>query len=409
MQQSDTCQVNADFSVRFTHRLFFTRDVLAPTNPTLAQALTGEQPEAAASAAINDRYGVLAFVDDGVAHHWPDITDRFSDYVEKRCGPQAFVRPAHVISGGESCKNDRRALEEICQHIHEAKLCRRSYVVAVGGGAVLDTVGFAASVAHRGVRCVRLPTTTLGQADAAIGVKNGVNAFGQKNFFGCFSPPWAIINDERFLSTLSDRNWRCGFSEAVKVALVKDRCLFDDICASIPELIQRNPAATQSVLRRSAMLHFRHITDGGDPFELAQGRPLDFGHWSAHKLEQMSNHRLSHGEAVAIGVALDAVYSWLAGLLDRAQAHAVIDCLMCLGFKLNDPTLGHPDALLDGLDEFRQHLGGPLTITLLAGIGRTIDVHEIDRSKMIAAVKYLNDIQVSAGSHATGPSPWSSA
>ena len=93
-------------------------------------------------------------------------------------------------------------------------------MVAIGGGAVLDAVGYAAATAHRGVRLIRVPTTVLSQDDSAVGVKNGINAFGKKNFVGSFAPPHAVLNDFDLLRTLQDRDWRAGISEAVKVALL---------------------------------------------------------------------------------------------------------------------------------------------------------------------------------------------
>ena len=110
--------------------------------------------------------------------------------------------------------------------IHEYGIDRHAYVLAVGGGALLDMVGYAAATAHRGVRLVRVPTTVLSQNDSGIGVKNSVNAFGKKNFLGTFAPPFAVFNDFTFLTTLSDRDWRAGISEAIKVALLKDATFF---------------------------------------------------------------------------------------------------------------------------------------------------------------------------------------
>src|SRR6202022_3179540 len=122
--------------------------------------------------------------------------------------------------------------ERMLKVFHAAGLDRRSYVVVVGGGAVLDAVGFAASIAHRGIRLVRLPTTTLAQADSGVGVKNGVNLFGKKNWLGAFAVPWAVINDTAMLATLPDRDFVCGFSEAVKVFLLKDPAAFVGLCGT---------------------------------------------------------------------------------------------------------------------------------------------------------------------------------
>ena len=374
------------FSVGFVHRLRFTQDALAPGNPTLAQSL---QDSAHGSRLDNTPARVLAFIDSGVLNHWPTLPDQIAAYVGAHRSSMTLVAPIQTVLGGEACKNDRAVFEAVCQAIHDAQLCRHSYIIVIGGGAVLDVVGFAASITHRGVRLIRLPTTTLAQADAAVGVKNGINAFGKKNYFGTFSPPWAVINDKRFLATLSDRNWRCGFAEAVKVALVKDRALFDQIAAATSALVQREFDAAIPIIRRCAQLHLHHITDGGDPFELTQARPLDFGHWAAHKLEQITDYQLRHGEAVAIGIALDATYSAMTGLLTPSDANAIIEVLTGLGFALYHDAMQDGQALLAGLDEFRQHLGGALSVPLLTGIGQSIDTHEIDTSKMLATIEQL--------------------
>jgi 3-dehydroquinate synthase len=259
-------------------------------------------------------------------------------------------------------------------------------VLVIGGGAVLDAVGFAAATAHRGVRLIRFPTTTLAQADGGLGVKNGINVFGKKNFLGTFCTPWAVINDARFLTTLSDRDHRCGFSEAVKVALIKDASLFADLCADATSLAAREEEPTRRTVRRAADLHLRHIVEGGDPFELTVSRPLDYGHWSAHKLEQITRFELRHGEAVAIGVALDTLCSVGRGWLAPSSAGRVLSCLADLGFELDHEALSDTSSLLGGLEEFREHLGGRLTITLLREIGQPVDVHDMDATGVEAAV-----------------------
>jgi 3-dehydroquinate synthase len=268
-----------------------------------------------------------------------------------------------------------------------ADLDRHSYVVVIGGGAVLDAVGFAAAIAHRGLRLVRLPTTTLAQGDSGVGVKNGVNLFGKKNWVGSFAVPWAVVNDSGLLATLPDRDFVCGFSEAVKVALLKDPVFFAEVCEAAPRIARRDPDAALPVIRRSARLHLDHITRGGDPFELLEARPLDFGHWSAHKLEPLTGYALRHGEAVAIGLAIDTVYSSLALGLPESDVARVLRCLRELYLPLGHPILHNPEVLFAGLEEFRQHLGGRLTLTLLRGVGDPVEVHEIDERLMTAAIE----------------------
>ena len=372
-----TERVDSPFSVAFRHRLHYTEDVLGRDHEVLSGVL---EPSTGSPAKV------LFFVDENVAASVPSIAADLLGVVGShphRCASAGEVR---VVPGGESIKNDRAHLDRILRAINDADLDRRSYVVVVGGGAVLDAVGFAAAIAHRGIRLVRLPTTTLSQADSGVGVKNAVNLFGKKNWLGAFAVPWAVINDVALLSSLPDRDFVAGFSEAVKVALLKSPPTFDRLCRWSPRIRARDMAAALPMIRASVEMHLAHITQGGDPFEAREARPLDFGHWSAHKLEPMTGYTLRHGEAVAIGVAIDAVYSSLALGLPGRDADRVLRCLGELGFDLAHPLLGEVDRIFEGLEEFRQHLGGRLTITMLRAIGDPVDVHEIDLGLMRAAI-----------------------
>jgi 3-dehydroquinate synthase len=378
-----------DIRVAFRFPVYFTRDVFAPTNNVLLKA---------APSAVAPRPARLLFVvDQGVSDAHPDLVSRIAGYCRDHGGALELAGPILTIPGGEQVKNDRAATERVLQAIHDASLDRHSYVAAVGGGAVLDTVGYAAAMAHRGIRLVRLPTTVLSQDDSAVGVKNGINAFGQKNYLGTFTPPFAVVNDSMFLETLSNRDWRGGLSEAVKAALIKDAEFFETIEAAAPRLAARDMAAMESVIRRSAELHLQHIATAGDPFEMGSSRPLDFGHWAAHKLERLTSHQVRHGEAVAIGVALDSTYSHLSGFLPEGDWRRIIALLQALGLPVYAPELSHhlgdQPAVLRGLDEFREHLGGRLTIMLLNAIGVPFDAHEINKGVMLGAIEVLRSVQ----------------
>lgn len=328
----------------------------------------------------------IVFVDDGVLAAHPDLA--IEDYFSHHAGRAHLTAPVQSVPGGERSKNEPRILENILQAIHDAGICRQSYVIVVGGGAVLDTVGYAASIAHRGVRLVRVPSTTLAQGDSGVGVKNGINAFGKKNYLGVFSVPWAVINDEALLDTLDDVQWRAGFAEAVKVGLIKDPGLYNSIHQNVDAIRTRNADASIPVIEESARLHLDHIAGGGDPFELTTARPLDFGHWAAHKLEQLSDFRIGHGDAVAMGLAIDIAASSVLGHLDDTVCEGILSTLSGLGFRLSDPLMDDP-RLVDGLEEFREHLGGELTLILLEGIGRSIEIHELDASTVKSAIERL--------------------
>lgn len=381
---------DATFSVDYCYRFRSTTSAFATDNPTLHEVFDDADGMPARA---------LVFVDQGLYEAQPDLAKRIEAYAAANADQIDLVEPPHPVPGGESSKNKRAIFDDVLTHIHAAALCRRSYVVVVGGGAVLDVVGFAAATAHRGVRLIRLPSTTLSQADSGVGVKNGLNAFGKKNYWGSFSVPWAVINDAHLLATLSDRDWRSGFSETVKVALIKDRAFFDHICAVATRIAARALSVATPVIDRACQLHFEHIVDGGDPLELTVARPLDFGHWAAHKLEQMTNFRLHHGEAVAIGLALDVTYAARLGLLPWQQVSTIFTCLRNLGFCLYDEALTDRAMLWAGLDEFREHLGGKLAIPVVDAIGHSIVVPEIDRAQMSAAIDHLAEQDGKAGDY----------
>lgn len=378
--------IERTIQVAFSHRVYFTQGVFDPANPLLKDVLAdGEN---------RDHRKVLVVLDEGLAAAQSALPHSIEDYFAAFPNGLKLVCPPLVLEGGERVKNSYFHVSEIQSVIEKHGICRHSYVVAVGGGALLDVVGLAAATAHRGVRHVRIPTTTLSQDDSGVGVKNGINAFGKKNFIGTFAPPFAVINDFKLLESLTPRDKRAGYVEAVKVALIRDVEFFEAIERDSLKLRNFDPAAMQRLIYRCAELHVNHIATSGDPFEFGSARPLDFGHWSAHKLEQLSEYKIRHGEAVAIGIALDVVYSQMMGFLDAVSAERVLVLLETLGFELFANELLYADSnghlmLLEGLEEFREHLGGQLTITLLQGVGRGFEAHEMNLPKVIAAIHEL--------------------
>jgi len=375
-------QVGYDLRVCFTHHVF---DL---ANLVLKQVLTGDARPAVRK--------VMVVLDEALAQAQPRLGQQIEKYFAAHSDCLSLVCAPLVIEGGERTKNSYFHVSEIHSQIDRYHIDRHSYVLAIGGGALLDMVGLAAATAHRGVRLVRMPTTTLSQADSGVGVKNGINAFGKKNFIGTFAPPFAVINDFEFLISLSPRDKRAGFVEGVKVALIRDQEFFETIERDAVRLRDFEPAAMQDLIFRCAGLHVNHIATAGDPFEFGSALPLDFGHWAAHKLEQLSEYRIRHGEAVAVGIALDTIYSRRLGFLDAASSERVLKLLETLGFALFANELLHSDSnhslvVMAGLEEFREHLGGELTITLLNGIGRGFEVHEMNVPKVIEAIYELQE------------------
>ncbi|WKN33215.1 3-dehydroquinate synthase [Porifericola rhodea] len=368
--------IRQSFSVPFEYQVLFTNQLFHTTNSLLADLLKSEQ-----------KPKVYYVIDNGVSEAHPKLLQEIKAHATYFKEVYTLCADPLIIPGGEQAKNNTDYLQQIVEATHLYGIDRHSYIIAVGGGAILDLVGFAAAVSHRGIRHIRIPTTVLSQNDSGVGVKNGINYFGKKNYLGSFAPPFAVINDLDFLATLDERDWRAGISEAIKVALIKDAAFFEKMEKDAEALARRESQPMQELIYRCAEMHLEHIS-GGDPFEMGSSRPLDFGHWAAHKLEQLTQYELRHGEAVAIGIALDVTYSYLKGMITEAELLRVIQLIKALGFKLYVPQM-EQDEILKGLQEFREHLGGRLTIMLLEKIGKGVEVHEMDTKLIQQAVNRL--------------------
>jgi 3-dehydroquinate synthase len=387
-QDAETRRLEQSIAVSFDYPVVFTADVFSPDNTVLLDAMTrlGE----------TRRHRAAVYLDAGVVQHHPQLAHAAEDYFHRHQNAMGLASPPRVVPGGEGIKSDTARIRDIIGDLAALKLDRHAYVVIVGGGAVLDAVGFAASLIHRGLRVIRVPTTVLAQNDAGVGVKTGVNFLGGKNMLGTFAPPFAVINDFAFLHSLSETHWTDGIAEAFKVAIIKDVAFFDWLCDHAPSLAKRDQPAMEQLVMRCAELHLEHIRSGGDPFEMGRARPLDFGHWSAHRLEVMSGYTVSHGQAVAIGVALDACYAARKMWLPRDQYLRACAGLRAAGFTLWHDLLARRDGagrldILQGLKDFQEHLGGELCITMPQGIGRKFEVHEMDAKLIEDCVKELKE------------------
>ncbi len=377
-----------EFTVSYSYPVVFTRRLFDPSNPALVDTL--------ARLELSKRHRCFVVFDDGLLETMSDLPAAIEGYAAAHSTRIDLVAPPYPVPGGERIKVDLHFVERIQQRLYEHHIDRHSYVIAIGGGAVLDAVGLVSTTTHRGVRHVRVPTTVLAQNDSGVGVKNGVNLNGVKNFVGTFAPPFAVLNDLDFGLALPERDKIAGMAEAVKVALIRDKGFFDWLELNVDDLTLYRPEAMAHMIRRCAELHMIQIAKGGDPFETGSVRPLDFGHWSAHRLEALTRYHLRHGEAVAIGIALDARYSVLAGLLPEGDDIRIACLLEALGFRLWHSALDTRDsdgerAVLRGLREFQEHLGGELTITLLSALGQGIEVHEMDAVMIERSIGWLRE------------------
>jgi 3-dehydroquinate synthase len=373
------------FRVEFDYPVVFCRSALSTEDATVAWAISRKEPER--------RHPVFAVLDSGLVAARPKLAEEVSAYAAAFDAQLDLREAPLVVPGGEAVKNDPAIVADLLARLAANKLDKQGVLLAIGGGAVLDAAGYAGSITHRGVRIVRMPSTVLAQNDAGVGVKTSVNAFGSKNFLGTFAPPFAVVNDVELLGTLPERDARAGLAEAVKVALIRDASFFEWLEQNAEGLRCADLSLLEVAVRRCAELHLEHIATGGDPFERGSARPLDYGHWSAHKLETLTQHELRHGEAVSIGMALDACYAVASGMLASAVRDRLVRLLTSLGLPIYHPALSlkkdEKSVILSGLEEFREHLGGALCVTMLSAVGRGVEVHQMDAELVLASIHWL--------------------
>lgn len=372
-------QIDQRFTVSYEFPVCFTRSSFMGDNLVLRNVLAraGEQ-----------RHKLFPVIDEQVLASHPKLLLHLQEYAQQHSDIIDLILPPLMVRSGEICKTDPLEVEQFYRITQERNIDRHSFVLVIGGGSVIDAIGYAAATAHRGIRLIRMPTTVLGQNDAGVGVKNAVNFLGRKNYLGTFVPPYAVINDFSFLVSLPPRDQCAGMVEAVKVALIKDRDFFNWLHQQRRALANFETNAVEYMIRRCAELHLHHIATSGDPFEYGSARPLDFGHWAAHRLEEISHSELRHGEAVAIGVTLDSLYSHALGLIDDTLLQKIIVTLQEIGFTLYHSSLEQLD-IHKALQDFREHLGGELCITLLTGEGVAAQFNHIDEDVMLACAKKL--------------------
>lgn len=375
------------FEVGYEYKVTFTNNAFDLANPILRDALLSKS-----TPGIPVR--VMFIVENAISEASPDILADIANYIVSLGDDVILTSPPRVMMGGEALKS-LGPIEGLCAIFAENKLCRHSFLGILGGGAFLDTVGLAASLTHRGIRQIRFPTTTLSQNDSGVGVKTGVNMFEKKNFIGTFAPPFAVVNDSAFLATLRYRDWISGVTEAFKVAMIADSEFFDWLLSKSAKLAECDESTMSRLIKRSAELHTTHIATSGDPFEMGSARPLDFGHWAAHKLESMTNGELRHGEAVGIGLLIDTHYAAETGLVDNTVFEMVKSAFEKMKLPIFHEALLETNqsgdlAVLDGIEDFREHLGGALHVTLPNGIGKKIEVTSLNREIITKTIRMLS-------------------
>ncbi len=230
------------------------------------------------------------------------------------------------VCGGEPVK-DWTLLGRVLEQALASNCGRQSVVLAIGGGATCDMAGMAAHLLGRGARSILVPSTLLSQVDASVGGKCAVNMAGGRNLIGAFHPPSEVITDLDLLATLSPEEYRSGLAEALKMAVICDGALFDELVTK--------PRLTTSQLAR--LITHKACIVAQDPRETGIRKHLNLGHTLGHALESASNFQLRHGEAVAIGMAAVARWSHAQGMLPEATMVKLLKGLTACGLPIGAP------------------------------------------------------------------------
>ena len=350
-------------------RNYFTEGAFDVGNPILADVL--------------EKRNVIFVVEKAVADK---VLEPLKQYIRHYHLEKNVKGEIQVLDGGEKIKSEEQ-VRNLTDYAQDQKLDRNGIFVVVGGGAVMDMVGMVANQFRRGVRYVRIPTTLLGQVDAAVGVKVGIDYRTAKNFLGAFYPPFATITDTRFLETLPERQIQGGIAEIIKVALISNPSLFEILEKYRADFIRDMPKAEERTFIKDAAVELlKHLQM--DFFEHNLMRHVDFGHVLAHKFESMTNYELSHGEAVAIDMLMSAHIARDRGLLNEADFQRILSLHKKLKLPFYHPAL-NPDRAWDGLQESKAHKGGRLMMVVPIGIGRTTFIDSLRRDELDGALDFL--------------------
>jgi 3-dehydroquinate synthase len=278
-----------------------------------------------------------------------------------RPAPHFVIRPA-----GEVSKTIDTAVA-IVEAMEKAYLGRDTVVLALGGGTVGDIAGFAAAIFKRGVPVVQIPTTTLAQADSAIGGKTGVDSSVSKNAFGAFRHPAAVYIDVAVLETLDDRQYRCGLVESVKHGLIADAEYFAFIESRLDAILAREPATLETLAQHNCRIKGRVVEE--DPYERNQRRILNYGHTVGHALEAASGYALLHGEAVALGILAAERIEIELGLSEPGRLDRIRTLFERLGVPVRWPANLPNERIVDLLRHDKKAVDGWPRFVLLDRLG----------------------------------------
>jgi 3-dehydroquinate synthase len=294
----------------------------------------------------------------------------------------AGFRPTLItVPASEESKSLGQA-ETICQWMSEAGLDRSSFVIALGGGMVGDLAGFAAAIYHRGIACVQMPTTLLAQVDSSIGGKTAVNTVAGKNLIGAWHHPALVIADVNTLDALPPREWKQGFAEIIKHAIIRDAEMFE----ALQHFDRKDLVA---LVRRNIEIKARIVA--ADDREVSGERALlNFGHTIGHAIERAGEYRaFLHGEAVSLGIAVACEISVRKAGLSGTERERILTTLRTFDLPTRLPAKFPREKILEAIrfDKKFEHQAVRFVVTPAIGSARV--AADVTMEDIAAAVEQL--------------------
>jgi 3-dehydroquinate synthase len=291
------------------------------------------------------------------------------------------------LPAGEQSKSLRTACH-LLDWLAQTDIRRRDILVAVGGGVIIDTVGWVASAYMRGISYINVPTTLLAQVDAAIGGKVAVNHDTAKNLIGAFYSPQAVVSCTEWLSTLDSRQVRSGLAEAIKMAVISSPQLLAFIEQHLGALQALDGSCLRSLVHAASAI--KCVLVERDPYEVDLRRTLNFGHTVGHAVETVTGYGpVLHGEAVAYGMTVAIRVATVRGVLAPAVASRVVGILRALGLPVARgelPVTPAVEEIIAALGKVRQVRDGSLRFVLPTGIGTALIVHDVGDDEIRSAL-----------------------
>lgn len=290
------------------------------------------------------------------------------------------------LNASEDYKNIEK-VTSLCSVAKEFGMQRDSIFIAIGGGITMDIVGFTAFIYRKKIPYIRIPTTLVGIVDAGVGVKVGVNFDGSKNFLGGYYPPLVVFNDQSFLKTLTSKEIKCGLFEILKMAIIKDRGLFELIKKHYKEFFEKEfNSYTHEINYSAAFLMMEELEK--NLFETNLQRFVDFGHTFSPFLETASNYVIPHGEAVGIDILLSSFISFNKKLIKKLEFDEIFKLIRTIGFS-KKYVLPNAKKLHASLNEIRKHRAGNLNLVLPVEIGSAVFTNDCSYPEIERATQFL--------------------